>query len=380
MHVSRITASRFRNLSHATFHPTPGINVLEGQNGQGKTNVLEAIHALATLKSFRGQPSRELIQHGFDQASVAGTVHDGGMVRDVELLLNGSTRRVSVNGTPVRQLASYFGTINAVTFCPEDVGVFRGSPADRRLLIDRAVFNAYPAYGAEVQDYERALKNRNACLRQEPVDRSLLEVYDQQVSRHGAIVVRRRLAYLQRINPILATVFHDIFSASITLELGYVQHEVDDQNRSAAVTAAPSASLPAQDDIAERLLVALRRRRQVDLARGFTTIGPHRDDALATIDTTPMRGYASQGQHRAAILAFKISEIQLLHRIHEHHPILLMDDVSSELDPERNARLFQFVDTLDAQVFITTTNAATLQLTQPTTRWAVHAGRIEPHA
>lgn len=344
----------FRNLESVTFQPDSGLNVIEGSNGQGKTSLLEALHMTSSLRSFRGHPTRDLIRIGQDSSGLLARFADQDVQREVEIQLAGSRRTLKVNGDKVKSLSDYFGHIRLVTFIPDDVIIFRASPSDRRLFFDRMIFSLTPAFAEETTTFEEVLKQRNAVLRQENPDLTLLDIFDEQLAYAAAQIVHRRVAFIERFSGPLATAFKEVFGDAFEIRIGY---ETDCLNVS-------------------QIREELRRRRAQDFSRGHSTFGPHRDDFDVTLDGQPFKNYASQGQHRALVLACKISEMRLVKETTGAWPVLLMDDVSSELDPVRNQQLFQFLASLDTQVFLTTTNHKTLQLPDSYALWLMNAGEL----
>lgn len=364
MRLTSLSLRDFRNASTVELQPSPRFNVIVGDNGQGKTNLVEAVHLLATLKSFRGAKNAHLIREGQEEAFCRAWIESGPHRREAELRIRPRSKRVSLNGEVVRKLAGFFGTLNAVTFVPEDVQVMKGSPSDRRLLLDRMVFHAIPSFAEDAARFEKTLKQRNALLKSERPDEGLLSIYDEQLAASGAAVWMRRREMLEALAEPLRENFHRIFSPDLD----------------ARWVLAPQGfeALPWDDraGLEHALQAGLKAARRADYARGFTTVGPHRDDVVATLNGRLVRDYASQGQRRALVLAIKITEIQLLRERWDDAPILLLDDVSSELDPARNRQLFDFLAGFDGQVFITTTDDAVLRLGAPYERWRVEEGRV----
>jgi len=368
--LEHLRVQNFRNLRDVEINPDPRFNVVVGQNGQGKTNLVEAVYVLSCLKSFRALKNRELIQTGLDRSSIDGTVLRDHARRHVQVSIRSNGKRVSVNDKALRDLSLFFGQLNTVVFSPEDIAVLRGTPSDRRLLMDRMIFHLIPRYAAEIGDYETVLKNRNAVLKSDQPRRALIEVYDEQLAALGAAVVLRRLQWLRELRAPLEVAFAEIFDVSLPVEIRYEAGWIEDPCE---------ASWAAGDDpanITSALRAALAKSWHRDLARGFTTVGPHRDDFVVHLGGQPVRSHASQGQQRALILAVKISEIRMLKERFGFSPILMLDDVSSELDPERNRRLFRFMDTFEGQVFITTTDASFIRLDRPFTQWTVRHGEV----
>jgi len=341
--------------------------VFSGDNGQGKTNLLEAIFVIATLRSFRTAKLADLIAFGAERAKLGARVWKDELVRVYEVELAPGTRKVTLDGKAVRPLARYFGGFNVVVFTPEDLALPRAAPADRRRFLDRGVFNLRPDYLATAQDYERVLKTRNTVLRQASEDRGegriarrraeeLLEVYDQQLAEIGARVIEARLAFLGVVRAELATAFASITRSGLAASARYVV-------RSAAVTP-------------DELLAKLSASRIKDFATSATQVGPHRDDVMFELDGRDAGTYASQGQLRAIMLAWKTAELSVLGRAHGDLPILLLDDVSSELDPQRNEFLFEHLATLAGQCFITTTHPGHVLLRQHRADYRIAKGNI----
>ena len=369
MLLKALRVRHFRNLARVEITPHERFNLLVGPNGQGKTNLLEAIYLLSAVKSFRHQTNQDLIEFGQPQATLEARVDRGGQERIVTIEIGERGKRVLLNNNPVRHLSDFFGTLNVVMFGPEDISLLKGGPSERRRFIDRAIFNAHPGYAVESSHYEDVLKQRNALLKQPGVDRALLEVYDEQLIQYGAEILMRRLTFLREFVPVLQRIFSAIFDQSFEAGLRYQM-----------AWAPEDAELPETIVEAERLLAsALSQRVHDEMDRGHTLVGPHRDDLVASINEREVRAFASQGQHRAFVLAMKIAEITYLEERFHFAPILLLDDVSSELDRARNNYLFDFLRArLEGQVFITTTHRDYIQLRSQLQTFDVRSGEIAP--
>jgi DNA replication and repair protein RecF len=297
------------------------------------------VYLLGTLRSFRAAKTEELIQFGAAHARVRARVEKLGTERLLEVELQPGQKRARVDGKPARS-SSYFGGFNVVLFAPEDLRLPRGAPSGRRRFLDRAVWNAVPAYLEEAQTYERILRSRNALLRAPggpPAD--LLDVYSTQLCAAAVPLVTRRRRLCAELAPDVERAWERVSGGTLALTLAY-KSALDLEE--AAIAGA----------LAERL--AADRRR--DQARGSTSSGPHTDDLELALDGRPAGAYASQGQLRAMVLALKIAEIGYLTERLGDAPVLLLDDVSSELDPTRNAQLFSFLRDVRCQAFITTTH------------------------
>ncbi len=373
MLLRALRLSHFRNLSDVNLSPHPRFNLFTGPNGQGKTNLLEAVYLLSAVKSFRAQHNAALIELGHAQATLEAWVDRGGSERIVQIDIGERGKKVSLNHNPVRQLTDFFGTLNVVMFGPEDIGLLKEGPSERRRFIDRAIFNAHPAYGAISLQYEEILKQRNALLKAPSVDRTLLGVYDEQLVQVGADIIARRLDFMSHFLPVLmrtfAAIFDATFSADLTYAAGWTEQTMD-----------PSDA-PSRATIERWLGEALERTAQEERDRGHTLVGPHRDDLVAWLNGRDVKTYASQGQHRAFVLAMKIAEITYLEERYNFAPILLLDDVSSELDRERNRFLFDFLRRrMEGQVFITTTHRDHILLDDDVQIFDVREGQITPRA
>ena len=337
--------------------------MFSGDNGQGKTNLLEAIFVIATLRSFRTAKLADLVAFGGDRARLGARVVKDDLVRVYEVELAQGSRKVALDGKAARPLARYFGGFNVVVFTPEDLALPRASPSERRRFLDRGVFNLRPDYLATAQDYERVLKTRNAVLRQVGdggLDRrtaeDLLAVYDRQLAEVGAKVIAARQTFLDVVVGELTSAFTAITRTGLAVTARYVV-------RSSAVTA---------DEIVAKLVAA----RVKDFATSATQVGPHRDDVVFELEGHEAGTYASQGQLRAIMLAWKTAELQVLGRAHGDPPILLLDDVSSELDPQRNEFLFEHLATLAGQCFITTTHPSHVLLRRHRADYRISGGEI----
>ena len=350
-----------RNLAPLVLEPAPRFNVFFGDNGQGKTNLLETIYVVGTLRSFRTQRLIELIAFGATEAYIGARVERDGLERVYELTQQVNARRVRLDGKAVRPIARYFGDFNVVLFSPEDLQVPRGSPAVRRRFLDRAVFNRQPQYLVDVQAYEKIIKNRNALLRAMSAGkqsgkegRDVLAVFDNQIAQLGARLVGSRLAFLDEIRVRFRSAFEAITHTGLEVDARY---QAQLQEKEAEATTASSGPNSSPADYAARLLALLQRNRPRDLARGSTSVGPHRDDIQFVLNGREAASFASQGQLRAMVLAWKTAEMDLMEASHGDPPVLLLDDVSSELDPTRNAYLFAYLESRRSQCFITTTHA-----------------------
>ena len=346
MELLHLAIQDFRNLVSVELTPSRRATVAVGQNGQGKTNLLEALYVLATLKPLRGSRLSELIRFGQGQARVTGKFLLSGATRDISVDITPGARQASVDGKRAARLEDYFGGVSVVAFTPEDLAVVKGGPDGRRGFLDRAVFNRFPVYLKESRDYLRALKSRNTLLKQHAAP-EYLDAYNVALARTGSRVLVRRRALMAELAPRAEAAFHAIAKTGDPARYDYAPTPFAELYREAEVEALETA-----------LLAALEQRTRRDRERGFTSVGPHTDDLTLELGGRSARSYASQGQQRAFVLAWKVAEIENLSATLGYQPLLLHDDVSSELDPERNAYLMHYLAACGAQVFLTTTEAS----------------------
>jgi DNA replication and repair protein RecF len=335
----------FRNLAQAELRPSPRATVLLGENGQGKTNLLEAVYFLATLKPLRTARLGELVRFGREKGGVAGDFEGPGGVRRIAVEVAPGGRTASLDGKPLGagdRLDAYFEGLAAVCFAPDDLLLVKGGPEGRRRFLDRAAFNRWPAVLGEARDYVRALRARNAALRggHPEVEASFRE----PLVRAGARLLVRRRDLVSELAPRVEAAFAEISGpAAPAARLDY----------------RPAAGLRldgGEANLAAALGEALAARVERDRERGYTSAGPHMDDLVLALDGRAARGFGSQGQQRALVLALKIAEIENLRAVLGRPPLLLLDDVSSELDPAKNRYLLAYLAGLPAQAILTTTD------------------------
>jgi len=366
--LERFQVSEFRNLRSVSVRPSPHATVVVGSNGQGKTSLLESLYFLCTLRPLRASRLSELVRFGAEQAMVNGRFTLGGAEREISVQIAAGVRQAYVDGKKVAKLEDYFGGVSVVAFTPDDLAVVKGAPDVRRAFLDRAVFNRYPAYLREHRAYQRALKSRNRLLK-EKAPASYVEAYDEALARTGARVLVRRRALLDELGPRAVSAVRAI-SQLPEVGVGYTALHLGSHHSQT------------EEGLEQALRQALTDRLSRDRERGFTSVGPHADDLQLTLGGRSARAYASQGQGRALVLGWKIAEIENVRAAFGRPPLLLLDDVSSELDPERNAFLMHTVAESRAQVLLTTTDATLVaRAAGPDTLWLrVDSGSVAEDA
>jgi DNA replication and repair protein RecF len=356
LRVATLRTQGFRNLAELTLQPGPRFNVLHGDNGQGKSNVLEALDYLAGLRSFRGALPADMIARGAEHAELAAVVDAEPIAHQCRVRLHRhGAREVALDGKRPRSRAGYLGALQSVLFHPGDLQLVAGSPELRRAWLDRILERFDATYASSLLAYERALRSRNRLLRADRPERRAIRAYDEVLCAAGAVVGKARERLCGELGPLVVEAF-----AAISGE----QHEL---------------GIRFQPRVAPELTAlraALESSLDKDLARGFTAEGPHADDLAFSFDGVLIKRFGSQGQHRAVVLALKVAELEELTRRVGRVPILLLDDVSSELDKDRSRRLFALLAALGGQVFLTTTAPELILLDRERTDFRVRHGVV----
>lgn len=338
MRLRQLLVSSFRNIEMIRIEPGRRFNLFYGFNGQGKTNLLEAIFLLGNPRSFRNSRLPEFIRHGQTQAAVCGEVESCGTVSQIRLSLETAGRRVEIDSKAIRRASDLHGRLNAVVFSPDDTGMVKSGPEARRRYLDRAVYTGDIAYLHCWHEYHRILKQRNHLLKSP--DKTGLDVWTEKLACAGAGVIERRQQYVELLAIRLQQHYATISGGAETAGISYHPDGVQATDR---------------DAIREELLQLFERHAKSDERYGTTTAGPHRDDLTFCLDTRPLKAFGSQGQQKSFVLALKMAEMENLQTIFGEAPILLLDDMSSELDAQRNSNLMDFLTSREIQVFITTT-------------------------
>jgi DNA replication and repair protein RecF len=356
LRIGRLAARGFRNLQPLELAPGPCFNVVHGDNGAGKSNLLEVIYYLGSLRSFRGARTDDMVALTEPASRFEARVLGEAAPRTYRVgLERGRARQLALDGKRPRSIATWHGSIHMVLFHPGDVLLAGGPPEGRRALLDRILEQVDPAYGPALAAYTKALRSRNRLLRQEPVSRKAVQAYDGVLARSGAEVGQRRIRIVEELADRASAAFAEVVGEALPLEVKY---------------------RPRVDPDAQAIAAALERAFDKDVARGFTADGPHADDLGLELRQVAARHHASQGQQRAIVLALKVAELDVLTRRTGKVPILLLDDVSSELDRARNRRLFELLGRLGGQVFLTTTHPEFILLDHDRVDFHVKSGQI----
>jgi DNA replication and repair protein RecF len=362
MRLIKLKLASFRNLKNLELAPGDKFNVFYGNNGQGKTNLLESIYLLATMKSFKQAKNSELINFGSEFALLKGVVERDQVRREISLLLEKQGKKAKIDAKLATRVDDFFGNLNVVLFTPEEIAMVRGGPELRRRYLDRAVFTCDIGYLTAYHAYLKILKQRNALLK--TGETFGLEVWTEQLAQAAVVVVARRAAWIAEIEKLLQLFYSEISGNDEKVQIEYRQHAVDLKAWSA--------------DPKKAVLAGLKAHEAEERRRCSTAVGPHRDDLHFGLNGRSARQFASQGQQRSLVLALKMAEIEYITRCFDAPPVLLLDDMTSELDRERNENLMQFLKKRQMQVFITTTALENVALaeTDEIRAFQICAGKI----
>jgi DNA replication and repair protein RecF len=338
MRLTQLALSGFRNLQLSRVEPGKRFNLLYGCNGQGKTNLLEAIYLLGSPRSFRHSRLTEYIRHGEKKAQIQGEVESSGSLSRIRLTLENAGRRVELDGKGIQRASDIHGKLSSVVFSPDDTMMIKVGPDARRRYLDRAVYTGDIGYLHCWHAYHSILKQRNQLLKGS--DRSCLDIWTEKLAETGAEVIERRRLFVVQLDEKLKRHYGTISGDSETAGICYNPEGV----RGGSVK-----------DIRAELIELFNRMAKNDERYGTTTAGPHRDDLTFTLDGRPLKAFGSQGQQKSFVLALKMAEMDNLQAVFQESPLLLLDDMSSELDEHRNENLMEFLLSRDIQVFITST-------------------------
>jgi DNA replication and repair protein RecF len=364
--VARLALTDFRCYSEVDLVLPSGVTVVSGANGEGKTSLLEALGWAATTRSFRGVPDAALVRSGTEAAYMRVSVQESDREQLMEAEIRAVGRnRVRVNRHPLTRARDLLGLVRVTVFAPDDLQLVKGGPAERRAYLDDLLVAVAPRYDAVRTEVDRVLKQRNALLRQGmrgPDAESTLVVFDEQFLRAGSELVRGRLRLTDRLLPAVRDAYRGLAG------------DVDDVDATYEAEWAEGSVTPDVDDVEELLRAALVARRGAELDRGITLVGPHRDEWRVRLAGLDARTHASQGEQRTLSLGLRLAGHKVCAEVVGTEPVLLLDDVFSELDPARAEALVAELPT--GQTLITTASAVPGSV-HPDRRLRVRAGHVE---
>jgi DNA replication and repair protein RecF len=355
VHLSHLRLRDFRNYGRLDVEFTPGFHLLLGNNAQGKTNILEAIYLLSTLRSFRGVASAQMVRHGQSGFFVGGKTHHAGD-HEIKIYWSAKERNLGIDGRPIRRMSEFVGVFRSVVFCSEDIQLVKGPASRRRRYLDLLLTQTHPTYLPLLQRYVRSVRSRNALLKHRVIDPSALEAFTQEMVATGNELITLRQKILPEISPIACDAYRRITNAAEEFRLDYASSVRSD------------------------FAVELRKQEARERAMRTTLVGPHRDELLLTLDAKSAAQFGSEGQKRSVAIALKMAQAEYLTQVHGSPPVLLIDDIMGELDVKRRSGflpLLRRAHQSRSQVFMTCTEENwPTELSKELHRWEVKAGRL----
>jgi DNA replication and repair protein RecF len=334
MYISSLELADFRNIVSLHMEFSQGTNILYGENAQGKTNILESLYMISTTKSHRGVRDRDMIRFGMEESHIRSLIMKGGIDYRVDMhLRKNKSKGIAINGQRIRKASELIGLLHIVFFSPEDLGIVKNGPAERRRFMDMELCQLDASYLHNLNQYNKTVENRNRLLRdmyQFPDLQDTLSIWDDQLINYGRQIIESRRGFISDLNEIV----------------GDIHSKLSGNREHLTILYEPNTEA---DEFEEKL----RRSRERDIHMKSTSVGPHRDDFSFMDRDTDLRRYGSQGQQRTCALSLKLSEIDLVKKVIGHRPVLMMDDVLSELDSGRQNYLLSTIGGI--QTFITCT-------------------------
>jgi DNA replication and repair protein RecF len=356
VHLAHLRLRDFRNYARLDVSFLPGFHLLLGDNAQGKTNILEAIYLMATLRSFRGVGSAQMIRHGARGYFVGGKIVGQGE-REIKMFWSARERNLSLDGQPVKKLADYFGALRTVVFCTEDLQLVKGTARARRRFLDLLLAQTHPFYLPLLQRYMHTVRARNALLKQRSADETALESFSQELVKLGNEIIRARRELVPKFSPLARLAYRRISNDAEELRIEY------------------------QPSVKNDFAVELAQSRAREKTFRATLVGPHRDDLQLLLNEKSAAQFGSEGQKRTLAIALKMAQAEFLAGIHGSPPILLIDDVMGELDVKRRSGflpLLEHARKTNGQVFMTATEENwPRELGKELQRWRVEAGSLQ---
>lgn len=318
MYIKSLNLLNFRNYNNLSIQLNKGINVFTGDNAQGKTNILESIYYCSIGKSHRTNKDKELIKWGANEAYISAYISKERLDKKIDIkIFKEGKKGININSIKLNSISDLMGVFNVVIFSPEDLKIVKESPAFRRKFIDIELCKLNKKYYYTLVQYNKILNERNFALRKWVNDKNILDIYDSQISKFASLIIKERLNYIKKLNDEGKIIHKEITSNNEYIDFKYIT-EVEDFN-----------------NIENDFIKLLRENRRKDLEKGITSIGPHRDDFSIFINNIDTRKFGSQGQQRTAVLSTKFASLEIIKENVGEYPVLLLDDVLSELDLKR---------------------------------------------
>lgn len=350
MKILSLNLRNFRNYSGQKINFNPYLNIIIGLNAQGKSNLLEAINYLSLFSSFRNAKDIDMIKWGKSFFHLEGLISKQNGEYLLSLGYNNENKKIfKVNGNQRKSINEILGVFNSVVFSPEDLNIVKTGPSARRKFLDKEMMQLFPSHYFSLIQYQKILGQRNNYLkeiRETSKKKDLLEIWNIQLIETGSKIIKKRLEVLAKLGPLARLTHRRITNGGEELELNYESLDLEEGENIKKLTL---------DEIKETFLKQLEKKMKTEIFRGVSLIGPHRDDLKITINGIDARKFCSQGQQRTAALSLKIAELELIKSEIGEYPVLLLDDVMSELDEKRRDHLLEYIGE-KVQTFITTTD------------------------
>lgn len=336
MKIKSLKLKNFRNYEYLDLKFDPAANIFYGDNAQGKTNILEAVYLSGTTKSHRGAKDRDMIRFGETESHIETIVEKNGISHRIDIhLKKNSPKGIAVNKIPLKRASELFGIVNLVFFSPEDLNIIKNGPGERRRFIDLELSQLDRVYLNDLANYNRVVNQRNhllkdLCFSGQKKDLDTLEIWEMQLALYGNKIIERRKKFIYEINEIVSSIHHKLSGGAEKIQVIYEPS---------------NGKVPLEE--------AIKKNREKDMKIKSTSVGPHRDDICFMVGDLDIRRFGSQGQQRTAALSLKLSEIELVKRVIHDTPVLLLDDVLSELDKHRQNYLLDSIH--DIQTLVTCT-------------------------
>lgn len=324
MYIESLAINDFRNYKRADIEFSKGINILYGNNAQGKTNLLEAVYMISTTKSHKGSKDREIIRFDSDESHLRASINKRDLVHRIDMhLRKNKNKGVAIDMVSIKKSADLFGLVNIIFFSPEDLSIIKNSPTERRKFIDMELCQLNKMYYSDLSNYNKVLNQRNNFLKQLSFGKSqidMLDIWDMQLVDYGIKVIKKRNNFIDMLNEIIINIHKELTSNKEELKIIYSKNVEN-----------------------EAFADLILEKRDTDLRYQTTQMGPHRDDLIFLVNGMDVKTYGSQGQQRTVALSLKLAEIELVKKITNDIPILLLDDVMSELDSKRRDALLSSI-------------------------------------
>ncbi len=344
MKIQRLKLTNFRNYSTMEIKFNPNINIFIGKNGEGKTNILESIYLLALSKTYRSTQENELIKFNEEICRIEGIIENDDLIKKKEISLSKNRKQLFINGKEIRRNRDYIQDFSVISFSPSDLDIVKGSPNIRRNMMNVDISQLHNNYISYLNEYNQVVKIRNEYLKKMNLngnaDERYLEVINNELINKAIKIYEYRIDFLNKINFRISSIFKKITGID-NLKINYLNN--------LNITSFD------EEDIRKKILTKMRKNFHIELMQGMTLIGPHRDDFCFDLDGIDMKTYASQGQQRMAVIALKISEIFLFKDEIGSYPVLLLDDIFSEIDSVKRNKIIRFLNN-DIQTIVTTTD------------------------